>query len=150
MAPKYSLPEIERRWLVDVSRVDFDALPTPTSIVDRYLHGTKLRLRKMENEEEVLYKFVKKYGREGWMEPITNLYLDQAEYEVLAALPADEIRKKRYKLDGGSLDIIDGEPSVCIYEKEFETVEQASAFIPPAYVKEELLDGQMSVLTGRS
>ena len=137
MAPKYYLPEIERRWLVDVSLIDFDSLPEPISIVDRYLPGTRLRLRKIEDGAEFIYKFVKKYGREGWVEPITNLYLDRAEYETLSAIPAREIRKKRYRMEKGSLDVFEnGEPA--IFEVEFDTLDEAMSFVEPLFATTEI------------
>lgn len=139
MIPKYSLPEIERRWLVDLSLMDFNSLPKPVTIVDRYLLGTRLRLRRMEGDGEVIYKFVKKYGRDGWTEPITNLYLSRAEYEMLSNLPATEIRKKRYRLREGSLDLIASPTGeICIFEAEFESVEKAKAFKPPPFVTHEI------------
>lgn len=139
MAPKYSLPEIERRWLVDLSLVDLDSLPKPVSIVDRYLMGTRLRLRKMDDGGNVIYKFVKKYGREDWVEPITNLYLDRAEYEALSQIPAKEIWKRRYRIEQGSLDVFDG-GELAIFEKEFESVDAAASFSVPQFVTKEILE----------
>ena len=145
MPPKYSLMEIERRWLVDLTRIDLSSLGEPVNITDRYLIGTQLRLRKMVERGEVTYKFVKKYGREGWAEPITNLYLDEAEYSLLVAVSANEIRKSRYRLDAGSLDIYKvGAKEVGIYEVEFVSIDAARAFVPSEFVIRELIEGEMS------
>jgi hypothetical protein len=141
MIPKYSQLEIERRWLVDLSRIDLDCLGEPEIIEDRYLVGTRLRLRKMSGPKGDVFKFVKKYGRSGWAEPITNLYLDQGEYDVIASLPARCVRKSRFRLDGGSLDLF-GE--FAIFEKEFPSIEAAEDYQPGAFVVRELGESELT------
>lgn len=68
-------------------------------IVDRYLAGTRLRLRTVTHEDG---RVVRKLGHkvrlgEGPAEvACTNSYLDEQEWSVLAALPAAELRKRRH------------------------------------------------------
>lgn len=140
MPPKYSLPEIERRWLVDLSQIDLAALEEPEIIEDRYLMGTRLRLRRMSGPKGVVYKLVKKYGRSGWVEPITNLYLDEVEYANLATLPARSLVKKRFRLKDGALDLIND----AIFEVEFASLEAAQAFQPQTFVLRELEENELT------
>ncbi len=141
MLPKYSLPEIERRWLVDLTMIELDQLGEPELIEDRYLIGTRLRLRRMSGPKGVVYKLVKKYGRSGWVEPITNLYLDEVEYATLAALPARSLEKRRYRLAGGCLDLID---DLVIFEVEFASLEAAQTYQPESFVLRELDQNELT------
>jgi hypothetical protein len=105
-AGKYARYELEHRYLLD-------RLPEGTRqddgwlIVDRYIIGTRLRLRRMEplGGGESSFKLGQKdvptppdYSRM----TITNIYLSSREYHVLAPLPAHELRKHRYRLDHGN------------------------------------------------
>jgi hypothetical protein len=61
--PKYARLELERRWLVDTARRPaLDGLGI-TVIEDRYIDGTRLRLRRMSRPDlgEVKWKLTKKY-----------------------------------------------------------------------------------------
>ncbi|MGC4047797.1 MAG: hypothetical protein QM758_28720 [Armatimonas sp.] len=140
---KYSLPEIERRWLVEIDletakslyRVPF------TQIEDIYFPETRLRLRKMTAPDgAVQYKLCKKYGKQTKLtEPITNLYLTEEEYALLAALPGKRVIKRRYKIEGGSLDVFELPPDApAIFEKEFPSEADAVAYMPPVFVVEEI------------
>jgi len=141
MPPKYSLQEIERRWEVDPSKLPPLEGVDSWLIEDRYLQGSRLRLRKMRRDgSEPVYKFCKKYGPDGeFSEPITNLYLSDAEYKLLAEIPADVVVKRRYALSGGSLDVeqqpIQGRLR---FEVEFESEEEARSYIPPDFVRQEV------------
>jgi len=92
---RYAHIEREQRWLAD--RVPPDAHPV-ASIVDRYIHGTRLRLRQSKNEDGVVYKLGQKV-RNDPADPeivnVTNLYLSVDEYGLLLRLPAAELRKTR-------------------------------------------------------
>ena len=49
--PKYARFELERRWLVDTTRrPSLDGYPM-TVIEDRYIDGTRLRLRRMSRPD---------------------------------------------------------------------------------------------------
>lgn len=89
--PKYAKLEIERRFLVNPTQApDLGDLPF-RRIEDRYLDGTRLRLRAMTDSVTGAreLKFCKKYeGGEPLAGPIVNTYLAAAEYAALAAIPA--------------------------------------------------------------
>jgi len=137
--PKYSLAEIERRWLVSLVDVGpLDAFPF-REIVDLYFHDTRLRLRKSEDSHgNSQYKLGKKYGRSsGLEEPITNLYLSQEEYDAFSKLEGNVVRKRRYRLHEGILDFYHA-TGLAIFEVEFQSEHQATAYHPPAFAQEEI------------
>ena len=96
-APKYSLPENERRWRVPTLTPGITHAQSHL-IEDNYVIGTRLRLRRITDPAGALtYKLVKKYLPTADGEhAITNLYLTASEYELLAQLPAQPLRKRRY------------------------------------------------------
>lgn len=100
--PKYARPEIERRMLVRPDRLpDLGGLPC-TVIEDRYFEAGRLRLRKMTGPAatDVVYKLGKKYGAIGaYEEPIVNIYLSAAEYDLLRVLPGHDLVKRRYRFE---------------------------------------------------
>lgn len=132
MAIKYALPEIERRWFVDMAKVKGVSELDSRLIVDRFLTGTQLRLRRIESRAGISYKLGKKYGGE-----LTNIYLTEAEYKALSELPSTELRKRRYTLEGGALDIPIDSALPPRWEREFDSVEAAMAFLPPPFVLDE-------------
>jgi CYTH domain-containing protein len=141
MNPKYSIPEIERRWLVDQAAVgELQDLPFRL-IEDLYLEGTRLRLRKITHQDgSVLFKLGKKYGkRTPLSEPITTLYLTAEEYAVFAGLPGLAVAKRRYALSGGSLDFYQ-EPNsgLMLFELEFQDEDAARLYAPPDFVSREI------------
>lgn len=97
--PKYAHMEIERRWLVDAEAVAGLALEDAIEIRDRYLLDTRLRLRRMQRGEDVVFKLTRKYECDDAIaRPIVTAYLDQGEFDVLCALPALTLAKTRYKM----------------------------------------------------
>lgn len=68
-------------------------------LVDRYIRGTHLRLRRVTTDDTVVVKLAQKI-RVSDADPervmLTNLYLSADEHETLAALPADVIAKTRW------------------------------------------------------
>lgn len=139
VTPKYAQVEIERRWLADLPAAGpLDGLPCHT-IDDLYLTGTRLRLRRMEDAEGgAIYKFCKKYGGEGCSEAITNLYLTEAEHQALSGLPGQRVRKRRYAVAGGALDVYGGVPQLAIFEIEFATEAEAADYQPPVFARVEI------------
>ena len=113
--PKYAHIERERRWLVDASRrPDLSRLPH-ILIEDRYIIGTRMRLRRMTGSEtgEEALKLTKKYEADYPLaRPIVTAYLTPDEYNILAELPAKPITKCRFKIVEGattfSLDRFEG------------------------------------------
>ena len=133
--------EIERRWLVDLALVG-DLSSVPYRIVeDLYVTGTRLRLRKITDANGVVqFKFGKKYGkRSRLVEPITSLFLTEAEYGQLSSLPGLVSSKRRYSIASGSLDIHPPPVSgVAIFEMEFESETSASSYQPPRFATTEV------------
>jgi CYTH domain-containing protein len=85
---RYAHPEREQRWLLD-------AVPAgaadPVAIYDRYIIGTRLRLRHAGD----VYKLGQKIPTADDAVSLTNIYLTRDEYDVFATLPARELRKRR-------------------------------------------------------
>lgn len=139
--PKYSILEIERRWLVDTTQLpDLATLPMMV-ITDKYLPESRLRLRHMvPSGHPPQFKLCKKYGRSHpTAEPIVNIYLSQAEYAQLDALPGTRLKKRRYALPSGHLDVYNlASGQTILFEIEFATLEAAAAYTPPAFVTEEV------------
>jgi len=99
---KYACSERERRWLV--TSVPADA-GQPRRISDRYLIGTTLRLRRVEDATAVAYKLGQKVRADAG-DPfdvrVTNLYLTAEEYQRLAVLPAAVLEKTRWLAPHGT------------------------------------------------
>ena len=84
---------------------------TARLVEDRYLPGTALRLRRVTAPDgSVVHKLGKKYPGAGLSSrPMTNIYLDAAEYAALAALPAALLVKRRHDVGGGfAIDVFEG------------------------------------------
>lgn len=139
--PKYSRPEVERRWLVEPSKIKGLSKETYRLIEDVYIKNTHLRLRKLtEPDGTTLFKLGKKYGKFSPLsEPITTLYLDAVEYQCLSALEGQSAVKKRYAIAGGSLDIYEKPNSgLMIFELEFSDEASARSYHPPVFVSAEI------------
>lgn len=93
---KYARVERERRYLL--ARLPEGVVST-REIVDRYLVGTRLRLREVrESDGTVNRKLGHKVRLAEGPEEVacTNFYLDVEEWALLAALPARTLRKTRH------------------------------------------------------
>ncbi|MEU3496843.1 hypothetical protein ABZ747_25545 [Kitasatospora cineracea] len=147
-AGKYARVERERRFLLD-------RLPAPGAvtvarrITDRYVEGTRLRLRRVERLDtgECTYKLTQKVpvppGEPGAVQGlITNLYLSEQEYARLrAALPGPELTKTRLSVPPLGVDVFEGPLlGLVLAEAEFETAEDAETFVPPPGCVAELTD----------
>lgn len=96
---KYAHIERERRWLVG----DLPATVGPHVLIeDRYIVGTRLRLRRMTASADgtCALKLTKKYeAADPLARAIVTTYLTEVEYTLLAALPAHLLAKRRYPVD---------------------------------------------------
>jgi CYTH domain-containing protein len=151
---KYARPERERRFLL--SGIPPDAVPAHR-IVDRYICGTRLRLRRMENVEDaaVVYKLAQKIRpdpHDPRLVMITNSYLDSAEYHLLTQLPADTLEKTRHRLllDGRPVAVDVFDDGVVLLEADFETAEALAAFEPPGFVIREVTAEEEFTGAGRA
>ena len=100
---KYAKVERERRWLLD-GLPPFPDDARQVRIVDRYLHGTRLRLREVtETDGTVVRKLGHKVrlGDDAREVACTSLYLDDAEWAALSALPGDVLTKLRVLVPHG-------------------------------------------------
>lgn len=158
---KYSVPELERRFLL---RELPPGVSDPRRIRDRYLKGSRLRLRIVEDlDGQVLERKLGHKRRIDEADPAathhTSMYLDEAEAALLADLPGRSLVKVRWTIgtDGGRAagDVFEGElESLIMLEAEFRTYEERAAFRPPAWVRqevthrEEFSGGALSATTG--
>jgi CYTH domain-containing protein len=95
---RYAHPEREQRWLLDHVP---EGVTGPTVIYDRYIIGTRLRLRHAND----VYKLGQKIPTAHDTVALTNIYLSRDEYDVFAALPARELRKQRWHLQWQAHDV---------------------------------------------
>jgi CYTH domain-containing protein len=131
---RYARPELERRFLL--ARVPGEAVAR-AGLLDRYLHGTRLRLRRQQGDDgSVVRKLSQKVPRpDGRPGLITTTYLDEAEYAALAALPADVLRKVRLHVPPFAVDLFGGPlRGLVIGEVEFGSEADRDAYEPPAGV----------------
>lgn len=149
-AGKYARFELERRFLVGLLPDDA-GLGDGWRIHDRYIENTQLRLRRIEptGGGEAIFKLGQKHAPsppDFSRTTITNMYLSAREYDVLAALPARELRKIRRLLrDHGrvfSVDAFEGElAGLVLAEVELETHAELSEPLDlPSWVIREVSD----------
>lgn len=138
--PKYARLEHERRFLVS-DPPDLSGAPVRL-IEDLYIDGGRLRLRAVTDLSggETIYKLCKKYSAPaGEAEPITNLYLTAEEHAAFAGLPGDTLRKRRYTVDGVSLDVFEGAlEGLMIAEAEAESHDAIAARVFPPWCGREV------------
>jgi CYTH domain-containing protein len=144
--PKYARLELERRWLVDIStRPALDG-HRMTVIEDRYIQGTRMRLRRMTRPDlgEVKWKLTKKYEcGDPSARPIVTAYVTEAEYDLLRSLPSRELAKRRFHLpiDGRywSVDLFEGPlQGLETIECEAEDEVALAALVPPDWALREV------------
>lgn len=98
---KYAVVERERRYLL--SKMP-EGATSRKEIVDRYVDGTRLRLRQVREADGTV---VRKLGHkvrltEGPREvACTNAYLNEEEWAVLSVLPGRTLRKTRHIVPWG-------------------------------------------------
>jgi CYTH domain-containing protein len=148
-AGKYARVERERRFLLAAPPPP-EAMTGRRQITDRYLRGTRLRLRRVDwADGRTEFKFTQKIPAEqpGYLRGlITNTYLSPAEYDLLAALPADELTKTRWSAPPLAIDLFDPpRHGLVLAEAEFATDEAAEAFaVPEAAVAEVTSDDRFA------
>ena len=93
---RYAQLEREQRWLLKELPPD---VTHERVIVDHYWIGTSLRLRMIQDGDEVDYKLCQKVRRQ-LDDPesvkITNIYLSGEEYHALAVTPSNVVTKSRW------------------------------------------------------
>jgi CYTH domain-containing protein len=135
---KYAHVERERRWLL-MRLPDLPDDPPTQHIVDRYLHGTRMRLREAsEPDGTVVRKLGHKVrlGDDAGEVAHTSLYLDEAEWAMLAGLPADVLTKTRTLVPLGAatiaFDVFEG-PLAGLVLAEVDTGDGDPVDLPEEY-----------------
>lgn len=142
--PRYAELEVERRWLVAPGAVDVAGLPRRT-IQDRYLDGTRMRLRKITDANGVtVFKLGKKYGKRGaCVEPVTTLYLTETEHAAFDALPGAQLTKARFTIAGGALDVFAApHDGLVMFSIELDSEDAARDYLSPPFVGREVTDDE--------
>jgi CYTH domain-containing protein len=150
-AAKYSRIEYARRFLVspDSDWKRFAELYSKRH-EDKYLNGTRLRLRIMtdSDSDRQLIKLTKKYesGSSYFRQIITTL-LSPDEYRVFDALEGKRVEKIRYyhhyKNRVFSIDVFENELNgLLICETEQPTLEDLMSAEPPPYARIEVTEDE--------
>jgi hypothetical protein len=113
------------------------AVTASRRITDRYLPGTRLRVRRAEwlDSGACELKLTQKVpaGRPGYVQGlIMNTYLSAAEYGLPASLPGNVLSRTRLSVPPLCIDVLD--PllhGLVLAEAEFTTDEAAQSFLPP-------------------
>jgi CYTH domain-containing protein len=140
---KYARVERERRFLLD--RFPAADVVGRRQITDRYIDGTRLRLREQNDDgRPAIYKLTQKVpgrasgAQRGWT---TNIYLTQGEFDLLARLPAKMLSKVRYSVPPFGIDVFAGElQGLRLAEAEFNSHSEADALIIPEYILHEVTE----------
>jgi CYTH domain-containing protein len=132
---KYARVERERRFLL-AGPPEPSSVTVTRTITDRYLTGTRLRLRRAElpggKSELKLTQKVPAPVPGAVQGLITTTYLSAAEYDLLASLPAAVLSKTRYSVPPLGVDVFDGPlRGLVLAEAEFTTDDEARSFTPP-------------------
>ena len=155
---KYARPEYERRLLLKEPPAGLDE-SAYARIVDHYVRGTRMRLRRMEwpQKDVVQYKLAVKFSDHSLPEgcvALTNLYLTEDEYDYLRPfVGSDSVAKRRYPFVHNGLryglDVFEGlHVGLVLAEIGFETAEEYERFSLPDFAVEDVT--QDPFLTGGS
>lgn len=127
---KYAVVERERRYILASLP---EGVISTRDILDRYVTGTRLRLREVrEDDGSVTRKLTHKVRlAEGPAEvACTNFYLNDAEWTLLAALPAQLLRKRRHLVRRDGLLVAVDELEDGTLLAEIDDHDQPSDFVP--------------------
>lgn len=95
---RYAHLEREQRWLLHELPL---GVTNERVIVDHYWTGTSLRLRMIQEGDEVVYKLcqkVRRHSNDPELVMITNIYLGEREFHALSVTPASIVSKSRWTL----------------------------------------------------
>ncbi|MEO7745456.1 MAG: hypothetical protein ABIV05_04440 [Actinomycetota bacterium] len=127
---KYAVVERERRFLL---RGLPDGVTATRTIVDRYVVGTRLRLREVhEDDGTVVRKLSHKVRLDVGPAEVacTNLYLDDEEWALLVALPARVLCKTRHLARRDGLTVAIDEHGDGTLVAEIDDRDQPSSLVP--------------------
>jgi CYTH domain-containing protein len=147
---KYARVEQERRFLLKTFPEDFNPDNPFLRIIDHYISGTRLRLRRMESPsgESLVFKLGQKYqasGQKAHQRTMTNIYLTEGEYQTLAVIGGSSIIKRRYPYryagDDYSLDVFEGKlGGLILMEIESLPDRDISSLLIPEFAVKEVTD----------
>lgn len=127
---KYAVVERERRYRL--GRLP-DGVSSTKEILDRYVTGTRLRLREVRDSDGTVTRKLGHKVRltDGPTEvACTNFYLDDDEWALLAALPARLLRKRRHMIHRDGLLVAVDEHDDGTLIAEIDDGDQPSDFVP--------------------
>jgi len=139
---KYANHERERRFLL--AALPAEPVVRTVTITDRYITGTRIRLRRavevIDGGEDVVYKLTQKVPHpDGGPGLITTIYLTAEEYRVFERLPGTPLRKIRHSVPPFGVDVFEGElAGLILAEAEFSDDETLADFTPPPMVVAEV------------
>jgi CYTH domain-containing protein len=138
----YARAERERRFLL--SRFPAGEIIRTARITDRYLPGTRLRLRRsVETTGDIrrtYFKLTQKIAApDGGPGQLTTLYLNEAEFDQLSGLAGALLHKTRHSIPPFGIDVFDPPLSgLMLAECEFEDESSRNSFAPPPWVLAEV------------
>lgn len=102
---KYAHMETERRFVI--SEIPGGAASV-SDIHDRYIVGTRLRLRQTTCDGVTVRKLGQKIrvGEDARRIAHTTMYLDDAEWATLSALPARRLHKRRHHIERDGVKVV--------------------------------------------
>jgi CYTH domain-containing protein len=143
--PAYASVERERRWLCHAVPGQCDL--RTERITDLYVDGARLRLREARplSGAPAILRLSRKGDVDERTRLVTSIYLEQAEFALLAAsLPGRRVRKLRHRLppeDGVTLMVDEFEDELAgllLVEAEFKSDAAMAAFVPPPFAGREI------------
>jgi CYTH domain-containing protein len=141
---RYAYPEREQRWVL--SQLP-DGRRDPVAIIDHYIDGTRLRLRRLtEDAGHVTFKLgqkVRTAAESPALVKLTTMYLSEGEYGILKTLTGHEIRKRRWHWTRGdrtlAVDEFGGDLTGLILA-EVELLGDESRLAPPPFALSDVTD----------
>lgn len=114
---------------------DSAAVKAEVEITDVYFLGTRLRLRRMVDRRggrAAIYKLTQKVPGAGTGGLITNIYLSESEYDLLAQLDGSTLEKVRYTVPPFGIDVfLPPLEGLVLAEAEFDDDEAMAAATAP-------------------
>lgn len=127
---KYAVVERERRFLIASLP---DGVVSTKEILDRYVTGTRLRLREVRQDDGTV---IRKLGHKVRLSQgpaevaCTSIYLDEDEWALLFDLPAQLLRKTRHMVHRDGLVVAVDEHQDGTLIAEIDDGDQPSGFVP--------------------
>ena len=142
---KYARIERERRFLLD--RFPTGDVVRTRHITDRYINGSRLRLREQTDDAgPTIFKLTQKVpapatGKHCSL--VTNLYLTESEFGLLAQVPGKMLSKVRYSVPPFGIDVFEGSlQGLRLAEAEFDSDAESDVLVIPAFILHEVTDDE--------